>query len=461
MEVAFNQILLWTFTTVHHNIGFSATYNDIEVWAYQRYNSHERPVRGYLEVPNSGTISLTWDNSFSTWRSKVLNYTVKAVDIGLYEKAKVKAAVIRSKKIAFYKQRIILKKLLTKLSNELLMSMNPSKTASILRSTMCDLTEELGEMDSSSLKFISGEDVDVKGLFHQIEQLQNEKKFLQQALSESETALVNERTACAESMREFETINTQKDALEEELCEVRNELDTVRTEYQEFVAVQQAESVGRLYPIEALLEVPEAEAAKKGVAFVNFQQLLKYAKETTKSLAEHQAGAVVSDTMITKLKSERKQLKTFGIQSKERVETLERQQAHIDHEKDLVNKENQNLRARITTLEKTIAAYRDAAAANDMSMYGTLNEKVELPEDESGHTDERSLTPQAVEEEDMFADDEEAPKIIVHDFSQVEPDEVSQVLDVMAASIKEMLPSWGSMVGRDEHGKPGIFSFGF
>ncbi|RYH07056.1 hypothetical protein EON65_42175, partial [archaeon] len=45
-----DSVVLWSFTTEHHNIGFSVLYNDIEVVAYQRYNAHEKSVRGYMEI---------------------------------------------------------------------------------------------------------------------------------------------------------------------------------------------------------------------------------------------------------------------------------------------------------------------------------------------------------------------------------------------------------------------------
>eukprot|EP01031_Cornospumella_fuschlensis_P030877 gene30877-37313_t len=104
-------VLLWSFTTEHHNIGFSVLYNDIEVVAYQRYNAHEKAVRGYMEIrgdesgSNGGEAKLVWDNSFSKWRSKTLHYQVKVVSASKYELAQQKSATLKTKKVSMFRQR--------------------------------------------------------------------------------------------------------------------------------------------------------------------------------------------------------------------------------------------------------------------------------------------------------------------------------------------------------------------
>lgn len=492
IEVKGNTVLAWSFTTIHHDIGFSITYDDAEVCAYQRYNSHERPVRGFLDIPNTGVVYLIWDNTFSKWRSKTLNYAFKLVDHQQYDKAKVKAVEIRSKKIHYHKQRIILKKLLTKLSNELLISTNPSKTLSILRSTITDLTEDLGEVDATSLKYISGEDVDIKGLVRQVEQLKNEKKCLQQALSESEAALVSERTACAENVRNFETLTMTKDALEEELCEVRNELDGLKVEYQDFITSSQKDLLGKFYPIEVLLQLSEDEATRKGNAIANFPQLLDYAKEVTSHLLEAREKMAAMEQMLSKFKNEKKQLKAFGIQSKERIDILEKEIQNVEHDRDMVNRENASLKNRIEVLEKTIMQYREDIAKKELESYGgasaVMEEESEYDsrqEDVNGSTASnnaavlraRSLQMTSREEEDamLAADDDyeeeddgdRPPKIIVYDFASAEPDEMSQALEIMAESIQNMLPSWDQIMGSNhstsssKSSQSNFFSFGF
>jgi hypothetical protein len=174
-EVAEDTVLLWSFSTVNHNIGFSVCYNDVEVVAYQRYNAHERSVRGCLEVPVAGHVTLIWDNTFSKWRSKTLNFQFKAVTAERYEDARQRASELKSRKIAYYKQRIVLKKAMAKLSAELLVTLNPSKSIiGIGRMTMSSSLPQdfINEIDSAALRYHTEDQMDVKAMLKEIEVLQ-------------------------------------------------------------------------------------------------------------------------------------------------------------------------------------------------------------------------------------------------------------------------------------------------
>ena len=71
-----------TFETEDFDIGFSASFVDasggepVAVCPATRVDSHLLPQQGKSEARKAGTLTLTWDNSFSKLRSKKLQYSV-------------------------------------------------------------------------------------------------------------------------------------------------------------------------------------------------------------------------------------------------------------------------------------------------------------------------------------------------------------------------------------------------
>jgi chromosome segregation ATPase len=417
---------------------------------------------------------------------------VKVVSSSIYDDIKEKALNIRTKKIQYYKQRIMLKRLLSRLSQELIAVTRPSMNVQRKSITSIDeSTTTTGSISSSAgniYKYLPTEDN--KQLLQQIEKLTNEKLSLQQALSEAESALVYERTACAESMRVYENISNVKDNLLEEICELRNELDNVKLEYQEYVQQQQDTYAYNhdniISDMNVLInsEINKEVIEHKGFAILHFQPLLEYSKNMSKLFVELQQSYLSLEQNINKLKLERKQLKQYGIQSKEKIEVLESSLARAEHERELAGKECSMLHSRIEVLEKTIAQYREVAATADLGLYGKLKEKIDggnngtISSDgvgnegmqvSSGLDDSSGASSSNVGVDAISGNNESVvnpstsvanifnpppatttSRIIVHDFSKVEPDEVSQYLDAMASSLKEMLPSWDSLMGNDD-----------
>jgi hypothetical protein len=58
-------VLIWNFSTVGYDIGFSVELNGEARVPYTRYKSHEKSVEGALEISQSGTVVLIFDNTYA------------------------------------------------------------------------------------------------------------------------------------------------------------------------------------------------------------------------------------------------------------------------------------------------------------------------------------------------------------------------------------------------------------
>lgn len=67
-------VVSWQFTTKKHNIGFSATFNGESVRVYSREDSHLKPVKGIYKCEGPGVCTLSWDNTYTWSKGKVLVY---------------------------------------------------------------------------------------------------------------------------------------------------------------------------------------------------------------------------------------------------------------------------------------------------------------------------------------------------------------------------------------------------
>lgn len=56
IEVKAGSIIVYSFETKNHDIGFSVNFNDIEIVQYQRYNSHISPISSCFEVVENGNL---------------------------------------------------------------------------------------------------------------------------------------------------------------------------------------------------------------------------------------------------------------------------------------------------------------------------------------------------------------------------------------------------------------------
>lgn len=63
------QLVVWKFSTLDYDIGFSVEFNGEVKVATTRHASHLRPVAGCLRCAAFGTCELKWDNSYSKCKS--------------------------------------------------------------------------------------------------------------------------------------------------------------------------------------------------------------------------------------------------------------------------------------------------------------------------------------------------------------------------------------------------------
>ncbi|KAL4144827.1 hypothetical protein PRNP1_013952 [Phytophthora ramorum] len=71
---AAGDVASWQFTTKKHNIGFSATFEDEMIRAYSREGADVKPIKGFYRCTAPGTCTLTWDNTYTWSKAKVLIY---------------------------------------------------------------------------------------------------------------------------------------------------------------------------------------------------------------------------------------------------------------------------------------------------------------------------------------------------------------------------------------------------
>ncbi|KAE9123757.1 hypothetical protein PF010_g6282 [Phytophthora fragariae] len=71
---AAGDVASWQFTTKKHNIGFSATFEGEMIRAYSREGADVKPVKGFYRCTTPGTCTLTWDNTYTWSKAKVLIY---------------------------------------------------------------------------------------------------------------------------------------------------------------------------------------------------------------------------------------------------------------------------------------------------------------------------------------------------------------------------------------------------
>lgn len=64
-HVSLGQFVLWKFSTVDYDIGFSVELNGDPKVPYARYKSHEKVITGTLEISQSAICTLKWDNSYA------------------------------------------------------------------------------------------------------------------------------------------------------------------------------------------------------------------------------------------------------------------------------------------------------------------------------------------------------------------------------------------------------------
>jgi predicted nucleic acid-binding Zn-ribbon protein len=319
LSVPANVVVIWAFNTVKYDIGFSILHNKREVCKYQRYDSHQKIIKGHFEMQTGGDVSFVWDNSYSKWRSKTLNFVIRVVTTAEFALAQTIAAQGMKDKAQFLAQRTMIKAALTGLSSRILQA-----KGNIIASTALPHTPSLGSLtnlgvgsgiamdtaQSADGSFDGGnqythsndgyatlegdpstptahesaaarsnhhsqsqrthsnaidtaapgsvpEFADLAQALRELNKLRNEKKTLQQALGESETALVTERNIAAQYTQQYEELSQRYGEQENELTSLKVEFEQFRESYYNEMESKMAETL-------AAFSVTSAGAAAGG-----------------------------------------------------------------------------------------------------------------------------------------------------------------------------------------------------
>jgi hypothetical protein len=193
LEAKASEYVAWSFSTKSKDIGFRIVFNNVDIVAYQRYNSHEVQVKGVVEIPEDGVVILMWDNSYSKLRSKVLTYSGAVISAeGLKQATSVTATAIRQS-VMYNKCRSSLKRCVLLQASDL----NQSRSDTIYQG-------------------LSVEEIRFLKLEQQLDDLTDEKTILELDLSES-NALLNEQTAEMQGMKDtIKGLRVERDAFHQE-----------------------------------------------------------------------------------------------------------------------------------------------------------------------------------------------------------------------------------------------------
>ena len=453
-----NHFVVWSFNTLNHDVGFSVTYKDKEILKYQRYDSHHKLIMGHFAMPEAGTVKFIWDNSYSRWRSKTLNYIIKVVCQEEYDAARATAVQQKKDHLLFLKQRGMVKTALIALSTLILSSRGniiattaiPAASTPLLSTSTSSPSLSQGTNGPFTFESVSGkaqdmrrtssskdvqnnseptsgststringasantgssywEFADMSEAMREVNRLRNEKKTLQQALGESETALVTERNIAAQYIVQYDTCSAKNMHLENELAELKVEFDSFRENYFNEMESKLAETLAtfelqqttkgingsrdagdsskdfnekndadenghisstaeglynELYPTDNTSSTIDPDSSSGVVQnrtlspeeislnqLINFTSIdlqnvdattlvayyLKLNTYTQSMLKNGYLTKEVENT-LSKLKHEKKQLKTYAIQMKQSLDSLSTRYIHLDQDRaDLLN----------------------------------------------------------------------------------------------------------------------------
>ncbi|KAJ1435879.1 hypothetical protein B484DRAFT_445907 [Ochromonadaceae sp. CCMP2298] len=268
-----NSVVVWSFSTLAHDIGFSIMHEKREMVTYQRYRSHDTLIRGSFEAPSAERVSFIWDNSYSRWRTKTVSYKVQVVSKAEYERVVSSTVSLKKERAAHAKQRALLKSTLTALSIAILQTRSASfalmagsspkgqgKAAAPEKGAQTvaegdgretggrNPSVEMGTLGTGVGVQMPGEDerereaawqlmqegqeeMELGEARREISHLRGVKLTLQAALGYSESALVAERALAARHVQEAEAQQEREQSLQQELAEMGRDLDLLKQSY--------------------------------------------------------------------------------------------------------------------------------------------------------------------------------------------------------------------------------------
>ena len=331
MEVQAGSIIVYSFETKNHDIGFSVNFNDVEIVQYQRYNSQISPISSCFEVVENGTLKLHWDNSYSKLRSKTINYIVKVFNKIEYQKAHKLALEVRNEKKIINQQRQFLKRALIKVANNTNSIEGPQKLI-LLNFRDCDvinssITNKNNDNDNGNnhldLK-------DISTLESDIVKLKDEKMSLQKALALSESLLIQEKEQNKLLEDNINDLNILNKTRLDEIISLTATINDLKKE-KDALLIQNAVSNTNTV-MNNRRESLEVSSLKYQYIIEDLQNKLNDSINNTESL----------ESQLTQLKHEKKQLRSFALQLKGQLDSRNNENNNSNNNNNSDNNNNDN-----------------------------------------------------------------------------------------------------------------------
>ena len=283
-----NDVIVWSFATKKRDIGFSVQFVDSQKTAlpYQRYDSHTQTISGCLELVDAGQIELLWDNAYAKFHSKVLTYMCKVLNKSEYEVCQRIAYERGRDRHRFEQQRVVLRRVLSLALKEL----QSAQGGGGLLKTSASTNREAVEFSSLEESMV---------------QLREELLSVQAQLTERETMLVDERSNASNLADRFKE--------EEELR--RNVESDLLTSQQTVEELQQ-----RVDNYMRENDLARAECDRLKILSEHSSDRLK-AMEANLNMKTQ--NIIDLTNQISKIKTEKKQLKAYALKLKAENEEIE------------------------------------------------------------------------------------------------------------------------------------------
>ena len=311
IEVKKGHVIVWSFQTKNHDIGFSCNFNDVEVLQYQRYNSHISPISSCFEVIENGLLKLHWDNSYSKLRSKTINYVVKVYDKIEYKKAQKLAMEVRKEKQLLSQQREFLKRALIKVAQSNLIE-GPQKLI-LLNFHDCDVIHRADKSDNNNnvldLK-------DIETLEAEIVRLKDEKTSLQKAFSQSESLLIQEKEQTKILEEKVNDIYLVNKSISDENVSLKATIDEQKKEIMELKKEKDKLLIENAVNSSTTIMNHRRESLESSV--LKYQFIID---DLQNRLNDAASNSQLLETQLAQLKQEKKQLRAFALQLKNELDS--------------------------------------------------------------------------------------------------------------------------------------------
>ena len=327
LKVMATDVIAWSFSTKARDIGFNITLGNVDLVAYQRYNSHMETIMGTVEVPHDGTAILQFDNTYSKIMAKTLTYTHAVLTASEIEH---KTSSIRQC-LMYGKWRSILKRCLMQQAVDFTPRGSLVKSDQLLQHGM------------------SLEEVRCHRLENELDDMKSENEDMRRQLLQyrQEAAMATSRSQ--EQDKEIDALQIEVTALRETLQETERKCADVS---------------------DKLLETQTTSASTVEVLRVHAKKMLAQIEElqsqnqTLKEEADRLVldGIILRDT-ITTLKGEKKKLREFCIDMKGAlVEAKTACEAGEERQRDLLRRAEtaeDTIRTRIGPLESSLRVHME------------------------------------------------------------------------------------------------------